>query len=776
MNFTFSSIKQEIVKKLKEYSEWKIDILTLGVYSTLLDIVSYIIERLAYYVDFLFQETTVNATLRESIVNIAKDHGYIPKRKTGSEGYLLIGCDETFSLPYKEYTGKTVQINKYQTFKNKNSDIIFFCKDTVRLDEGSIHRVLTPVPKVYTLSLEGGTQTGIQVIGHGLKEGDIVYITGTKYLNGVWVLTPNTTSNRIAILKEYTKEMTTGYERIYSGYAFVPVKEGVLQEYTYISRGDVNEKIYIYSNDIDEENIEVYLVDEFGNILNKVDIVEDLYFVNNIETYTCEIENFSNYGGIVIKFGNDIYSRRTRPNERYLIRYFITKGSKGNVKQSNIVTEITSPFINVYNQIENLFVTNIDPILGGRDLETFEQIRKNYTRQYSTSKQLTKREAWISAVEEHPSVHKAIVWSEIDETGGNVSLINTNKQNYHYITAINRDGNALNPIQELEISNKILIPRKSPTDIISWRKLNKIRIRIKSVIEIKNTITFSDMLLLLNNNLKDKIGVLNLGFKQDIYKSNVIRMIDLIPNVVRHDSECYYAEEDIEITDNLKSFIVTKTGVSIPNSEKNIVKTNSPEIWIRRKIGGIWYKPLKIAQTYGIVITGTNLFNVEGTVIYDSGTDSKITYQIIDMISNQIPFINIPNCTTSDGSRTIDIPSGSIGQLQEGMYVRGMNVLYGSYITSIDTLNNRIIISQLTNTTGGGTGDLRFGWFPDIDGTSNFGARNPDDSMDLGYILYLVYKTVDGDGNREGDLRLSRFDQILDYSEDLSEFVFIYSD
>lgn len=769
MDFTFSSIKQSLVSKLKEYSEWSVEILTIGVYSVLLDIVAFIIEKLAFYVDFLFIETTSNAVLRSSVVRIAKDHGYIPNRKSGATGYLVIGDDETFNTSYKQYQGKMILINKWFEFNSTDGQSLVYCQNDVVYNEGSIQKTLYPIPGTQSLSLENGFETGIIITGHGLQAGDIVFVSGTQNLNGVWLLTANTTANRLAILRDYVEETFTGLEQVRSGYMFVNVREGKPKQYTYIANGDINEKIPIYSDSIDQYNIEVYLINTSGDILQIVEIVDDIYFVNDISKYTCMIENFSDYGGIWIKFGDNITSRRTIEDERYLIKYAITKGSSGNITQYGTITESITPFINVYREVETLYITNIQPIIDGQDLETLYQIKKAYSQLYATGKQLTRRGAWTTAVESAQFVYKAIVWTALDIGKGSIPLILTNKQNIHYITAVNSEGYALTPVQENDISLSILIPRKSPTDVISWQKLNKIRIKLNSLIEITRTITFADMEINLNSYLKSKIGVLNLDFNKNLYASNVIKYIDEFSNVIRHETEIFYAEENIDTSFALYDFSASYTGDIVKEEDKIIVLEDTPQIWIRRKVNGVWYPPLQISETNGITMSGVNLYDVRGTVIYENINTSQITYQCFDLLNNINPYFAATG-TTENESQTISMVD--LSGINIGMYVSGINISDTSKIINIDTNSNSIILDKKTSSQDNGTGQILVSWFPDMGGI--FGARNPDDSQPYGYVLYLVYQTRDGNGDRIGDLRLADFNQILDYSSDLSKFEFIY--
>lgn len=766
MDFTFSSIKEDLVKKVKEFSSWSLEILTIGVYSTLLDVVGFMIEKLAYYVDFLYIETTTNATLRSSVVRQAKDKGYIPPRKSGAFGYLLVGSDESFVSINYLYTGSLVEILKWTRLQNTSGSSLVYVTEDARLLEGAVQKMLNP--NLTSVDNLGDGQVGIVITAHGFTIGQQIYIIGTKNYDGVFFLTSKTTTNRIAITADYIKETFTGLEQIRGGYAILKVKEGNPQEYLYISVGEVEERIGLYNDSIDEDNVEVFIVNESNDILYTVNIVKDLYFVNDTSIYSCQIENFEDYDGIWIVFGDGITARRLEANERILVKYAITTGKNGDVKSTGVITEPVSPFINVLNQIEELFVTNIEPIVGGADLQTLDEIKKQYSRSYSSSYQLTNRNSWIAAIEKEAYIYKAYIYTQLDIGNGTISLTGTIRQNIHYLTAVTKAGLALTPAQEQDISLTNIIPYKSPTDVIQWTKLDKIRIKFVITAEIINTISFTDMQERINQLLISKFGVLNLDFNQSIYNSNYIREIDLVSGVKRHETEAYYAEEDIDNQGSLRKFLASKTSEDTEVKEEQIyVSTNSPQIWIRRKIDNVWYNPVQVSETSSNLMHGLNLFNVSGTITYST---NQITYQCFDLIVNQVPFVS-GTAITSTSNQVVSMVD--LTGLKVGMFVSGLNVVSGSKISSINNFDSTITLTLPTEASNEGTGILFFGWFPDM--SLLFGARNPDDATDLGYILYLVYQTVDGNGNRNGDLRLSLFNQILDYSSELSEFSFIYS-
>ena len=690
MDFTFSSIKEDLVKKVKELSSWSVEILTIGVYSVLLDVIAFIIEKLAYYVDFLYVETTSNATLRSSVVRLAKDKGYIPPRKSGAFGYLLVGSDESFTNINFPYTGSLVEILKWTRLQNTAGTSLVYVTEDAQLLEGAVQKMLNP--NLTSTDNLGDGQVGIVITAHGFTPGQQIYITGTKNYDGVFFLTSKTTTNRIAIQADYIKETFTGLEQIRGGYAILKVKEGNPQQYLYISTGEVEERIGLYNDSIDEDNIEVFIVNEGNDILYTVNIVKDLYFVNDTSVYSCQIENFEDYDGLWVVFGDGITARRLEANERILIKYAITTGKSGDIKSTGVITEPVSPFINVFNQIEELFVTNIEPIVGGADLQSLDEIKKQSSRLYSSSYQLTNRNSWIAAIEKEAYIYKAYVYTQLDIDNGNISLSGTIRQNIHYLTAVTKAGLALTPAQEQAISLQNIIPYKSPTDVIQWTKLDKIRIKFIVTAEIINTISFTDMQERVNQLLISKFGVLNLDFNQSIYNSNYIREIDLVSGVKRHETDAFYAEEDVDNQGLLRNFLVSKTSEDTDvKTDQIYIKTDSPQIWIRRKINNVWYEPLQVSETSSNLMNGVNLFNVSGTVTYST---NQITYQCFDLMVNQIPYVSGVAVTTNSNQIVNMI---SLAGLEVGMYVSGLNIISGTKISSINTGDSTITLTLPTD-------------------------------------------------------------------------------
>jgi hypothetical protein len=139
-------------------------------------------------------------------------------------------------------------------------------------------------------------------------------------------------------------------------------------------------------------------------------------------------------------------------------------------------------------------------------------------------------------------------------------------------------------------------------------------------------------------------------------------------------------------------------------------------------------------------------------------------------VNNVVPFVSSSGTTTNASQNITSVVN--IANIKVGMYASGINIVSNSKVLSVSSNTNSVVLDIPTNTIGASGGNILFSWYPDP--KSTFGTRNPDDTISKGYLLYFVYQTRDGNGDRIGDIRLSSFNQILDFSKEMSEFNFIY--
>ena len=427
----------------------------------------------------------------------------------------------------------------------------------------------------------------------------------------------------------------------------VAVKEGTPKEFLYIATGIVNETISLYSDSTDNDELQIWVVDSANGFLYDVNITSNLYLINNIVDYYCEIENSAAYDYIKIIFGDGINSKKLSSGERILIKYSDTKGSLGDITSSDAITVIKTTLTDEDNVVVTLYCTHADGIVGGTEIEDIESIRNNAPNLFQIGGILSSVENWMAAIDAAPYVNKSKVWT-IESLGGST---NVSDQNLVYVTAVSNTGEDLTATQKTSLETDYILPKKCLTEIVSFETLQKVYARFDVTAKISANKTFSVVDLDIKDALNTQYDILNADFQQNIYESNFYRVIDAITDIVYHSSEIYYLEKDINPTMSnvrlLSSFIPPQTS---DLDKQNWLLLNSFEIWIKRKIADVWQAPLQIASTTGVVISGMNGYTVSGGFVnYSTNQYSFLIVEIVADVTHAIYGIQNPGTADADG-------------------------------------------------------------------------------------------------------------------------------
>jgi len=409
----------------------------------------------------------------------------------------------------------------------------------------------------------------------------------------------------------------------------IPIKEGNPKEFLYIAKGEISERVNIYSDSIDNDIIDVYIVDSNNNILHTVNIVDTLYLVFDVENYSCEIRNSSNNEFISVIFGDGINARKLNLNERVLVKYAETLGDQGSITSANILTKSKDIFYDEDGAVASLYVSNDEAVIGGTDIENIESIRNNAPNIFQVGMILSSIPNWVSVINSAPFVNKSKVWS-IESLGGSLDI---SEQNIVYITAVSNTGGDLTSAQQNELLETYLIPKKSLTEIVEFFPLQKIYAKFNIKGRIQNR-PISIMNESIRNTILNEYGVFNTDFQQNIYESNFISLLDNVPDMVWHESEISYLEKNLPSLVNNRVLLTSFTTLdtSILENQQWLVD-DSFEIWLKRKIAGEWGEPLQIAYTTTATIVGMNGFNIlNGFVVYSS---NQYSYNVVE-ITNDI--------------------------------------------------------------------------------------------------------------------------------------------
>lgn len=641
MTFSFDSIKLNLIEKLQALSNWTQETIYYSIYERLIDIISFATEKLAYYVEFLFKEGNLQtASLYSSINALCYMLGYKPHRKIGAKGFMSVSGDPTFASDYMLYTGPTVSLPKWTMFKNQqNTTSVVVTEDRIYYNNTVIsHKYANAGGSAIN---RGNGRVGIPCTGHAFVVGMYIKISGSNNYDGYYYVDVLTSSSEVVVSAIYVPEVFDGTEEILTGDTDLPVKQGEVKETIYIAEGNVNESIPIYVDSVDEEMIEVAIVDVDNNVLADVSIVDNFYFLDDTANYYCRIDNNRDFSGIQVVFGDNVKVRKLTVGERVRIKFLMTSGADGDISQIGYISQVPDDLLTIDNQYAKNFIycKNKDQIVGGAGYETVDSIKQNATRLFVTGLKCDSRQDWTSIIESHPLVLKAKVWTEYDLNNYDISPL----QNVVYITGVTTTGVTIPVEIQRELANDYLIDRRSLTDVIWWKRLQALNARFRVTGKIR-TIPAEQVQQLVYEALNTMYSIENADFKANIYNSNFTKIIDSIAYIVYHETEIYHCEKSevfVDLDASVPSWIVIvfyPSTLEADTYKQIYLQEGSIELWIKRKINGVWYPEKQIGQCNDInpaVLEGMNNYTIDsGSITYASG---NITYLVQNVITDTPP-------------------------------------------------------------------------------------------------------------------------------------------
>lgn len=486
---------------------------------------------------------------------------------------------------------------------------------------------------------------------------------GTTYVNTLNdVLIPKWT-----VFKDSTKAHSvysiedTIYYRNAVGNLSVSVKEGVPKEYNYIAQGTVSEIITIFSNAVDEgvddEMVDVFIVDAEGNILQTVTVVENLYLVNDLTQYYCEVKNNYDFSNIQIIFGDGLNTPKLTAGDYILVRYADTTGSNGNIQATGIINSITDTLVDSTGTAVTLYVTNTSEITGGLDVEDIESIRNNGRNLFASGYRLGSSNDWPSIIDAIPFIDKSAIWT-VEDIGGSTLIA---EQNTVFVTALNTDGNALTTIQKTDAELNYIKTKNSVTETITWQDTVKIYGFFSIVAKITNqtsTVVTQQIIDVLDGDY----GSLNTEYMTNIYESNYTAAIDNLENVLYHETQLYNMEKNVDkaVATQLiaPSYMTTDTTVL---ADQVWLVNDTFKIWFKGKQSNVWDS--------GVVQIA---HDVSGVIINDDPTNYTITGGVVDVANNTYTY----SIASATGSGLIDTGVQNPGNTDPNGFL-----LYVSYKT-----------------------------------------------------------------------------------------------
>jgi hypothetical protein len=633
MTFDFTSIKEKLLNKLADFSNLTITILRTSVYGTVLDVVSYAIDRLAFYFEFLYRESVWSkAQLRKSLVSQSVLLNYKPKRRTGPTGTVRVIGNPNY-IDYRTitptavaYTGEPVQFNKWDILSSEDGNTTVYVTED-QLYAGS-YTISQKNLKGKTVSQVPGNSDLVRInLGtpHGIPIGQTFSIRGTKNYNGEFqsLNSPYANSTTVVFFTTFLTETFTSSAFIYTGHIYLRVKQGDPKEFEYTAQGKSNESIQIIGSSIDNDEIQILEIDPVTRaVLHTYEIVDDLYLVNDDTTYKCSLKNADDFGSMYILFGDGIRSRRLIANERILVKYAETQGADGNIPNTSIIVKPLTTKLSIFGNLTNLSYSNDEEISDGAEIETVESIRANGKNLFFAGNRADTRQDYKAIIESHPSVHKALAYTEADLS--NISI--TGNQSTVYISAISKSGNQLTVSEQTDISLNYLKQKHALTDIPSWQPIQIVNIRpfIDCTIKPQPISQMKDEVLAA---LQTHYASLNTDFNVSAHFSNIGAIIDDTDSILYHYTKVFHCEKSenylaltLDTTNYQVAPSISSGEESDPAKQITLVPDPSLKILVRVKSAGVWYPET-------LVGVGINIGPQTGSIQTASGSDELITAQ-----------------------------------------------------------------------------------------------------------------------------------------------------
>ena len=650
MNFVYSEIFNFVYEKLRSAYGWTIQILSESVYSNLISAFSYGVEQLAFYDEILTKESTFKtAELTSSINYISWMLNYTPHRKKGASSVAYVSADPYFNLRsgYYTYSDLTTSIPKWTPILGASINA-YAIEDVVIPTNTTIYHYNLPVnltisrPEIRVINDEGiaiipisvsngsnyinSPYVGTLTQDRKIQVGTYVNIKGSVYFSGEYrvVSIPAAYSNyssdyNIAIQTNYFGQQDL-LEQIQlatilsTGQIRVEIREGRPLEYLYVAIGSINEKIPIFSPNIDNDFYEVYIVTTSEQIINGVTtyttsivdtvtvLTSDAYLINDLSKYYCTVYNDPEFKYIYFEFGDDVKTKKLSAGQKVLIKYAETVGALGNTSSLDVIDSFGVNLISANGlPVSGLYVTNVTSFAGGSDYETPESIKLNSRSQFNESNLLISN--WTSVINKYPSILKSRVWTQVDIEPYTVNL---NLQNNVYISALNKAGKPIlsGSIEASNIIYLYLRQYSSPTDVILFQDTHIIQVKATIYYKIKptNTLLFFNTVI---QSLKDKYDLYNVDYATSVYESNVVRIVE------NSSTDVIYARVSLSylelsttnryLRNESPAIYLTATFKNNNLSRDSFLDLSGDtlSIWIRRKISSSYQKWIKIGEQVG---------------------------------------------------------------------------------------------------------------------------------------------------------------------------------
>lgn len=321
-----------------------------------------------------------------------------------------------------------------------------------------------------------------------------------------------------------------------ANYIDVLCVQGELQEVKFIAKGTPYEKFEIPDENFDNNYFDVYVNN------NKWNYISTLYDTSD-DKQVYSIETNADFSGVKICFGNDIYGDKLNAGDNITIRYISTDGENGNIYEKDVISSCVDSIL-INNSPIKLYVTNTTSIVGGSDYPSLEEIREVSPKVYQSGDRASSIDDYTIIIKETGNVGKVLVWGAYDtlnDKGVDVwdysAIVSSlsNEENVVHLAILNKNFETLNEVEQSEIVTQIH-NKCDPTDLIKFEYVSRIPLIFDvNANMLPNTpLTMLQVESNIRNVLSTSYSFENMNFGDNIYNSDMVRLIDEVEGVNNH--------------------------------------------------------------------------------------------------------------------------------------------------------------------------------------------------------------------------------------------------
>lgn len=311
----------------------------------------------------------------------------------------------------------------------------------------------------------------------------------------------------------------------------IDVVQGEPKTFSTTALGNINEVVSVVNASIEDVYYEVFVN---GDLWTEVDEIR----VYDGADKVYQLRNKPDFSGVELVFGNNLNGLQLSPGDSIQFKYIETRGSKGNISQTGKVGAVSSTIYNTDDEIVKLYVTNEDPISGGEDTETLEQIRALSPLTFQAAERAITRNDYKAILDATPQVNKSTVWGayEINKDAGTPGQYRADEENFVYVAAVSSSGSNLSETAK-ETLREYLQDFKSATDVVSFEDVEFVYLIFNTDIYVENrSLVLSTVKASVVSAIEGQYNKDTLDFGDSIPESDYQAFIDNISGVDYHDT------------------------------------------------------------------------------------------------------------------------------------------------------------------------------------------------------------------------------------------------